>query len=229
MTETGRMILLILARGAWRPLGLAGERVPGHPEARVLQPGGLSVPGWAHDPENPAEDRLVVDGEVHPAGRLRAVITALDAVEPFDLPHVRSEDRGFVASEMTAFLRSWLRALTCPVLDHPTTRALSGAAGDRAVWSEAAVALAVPDLQATPTPRMRTQSVTVVAGRVVGPAPQPAAATALALTRAANVTAARLRLTDDAYEPALCEAVPWWYTPSPPALRALLAHARELS
>jgi hypothetical protein len=223
------MILLIIGRGARRPLGLAAGYVPGPAGVRVLEPSGLSTPGWAHDPENPAEDRLVIDGEVHPAGRLTAVITALDAVQPFDLPDVRAEDRAFVASEMTAFLRTWLGTLTCPVLDRPTALALSGAAGDRAVWSTAATALAVPDRQAAPAPRTRTHAVTVAACRVVGPAPEPAAATALSLARTANVTAARLRLTDDAREPAFCEAVPWWYGSSPAALRVLLAHARELS
>jgi hypothetical protein len=223
------MILLIVGRGVRRPLGLAAGHVPGPAGVRVLEPSGLSTPGWAHDPENPAEDRLVIDGEVQPAGRLTAVITGLDAVQPFDLPDVRAEDRAFVASEMTAFLRTWLGTLTCPVLDRPTALALSGAAGDHAVWSKAAAALAVPDCQATPAPRTRTHAVTVAAGRVVGPAPEPAAATALALARVANVTAARLRLTDDAREPAFCEAVPWWYGSSPAALRVLLAHARELS
>ena len=223
------MILLIVGRGVRRPLGLAAGHVPGPAGVRVLEPSGLSTPGWAHDPENPAEDRLVIDGEVQPAGRLTAVITGLDAVQPFDLPDVRAEDRAFVASEMTAFLRTWLGTLTCPVLDRPTALALSGAAGDHAVWSKAAAALAVPDCQATPAPRTRTHAVTVAAGRVVGPAPEPAAATALSLARAANVTAARLTLTDDGREPALCEAVPWWHAPSPAALRVLLAHARELS
>jgi hypothetical protein len=157
------------------------------------------------------------------------VITALDVVAPFDLPHVRAGDRCFVASEMTAFLRSWLQTLACPVLDPPTALALSGAAGDRAVWSRAAAELAVPDRQTTRLPMVRTRAVTIIAGRVVGQPPEPAAATALSLTRAAGVTAARLVLTDDAHKPALCQAAPWWHTPAPAALRALLAHARELS
>jgi hypothetical protein len=195
----------------------------------VLEPSGLSVPGWAHHPENPRGDQLVVGGEVHPAGWLTAVITGLDAVGPFDLPHVQAQDREFIATEMTAFLRSWLQTLACPVIDRPTALALSGAAADRAVWSAAAAALAVPDHQATPVRRMHAHVVTVVAGRAVGAAPVPAAATAVALARAAGVTAARLTLTDDAYEPALCEAAPWWHTPSPLALRALLDHVRELS
>jgi hypothetical protein len=223
------MILLILGRGGRRTLGLAHNDVPGDCEVTVLEPSGLSMPGWTHDPETPREDRLVAGGEYYRAGRLTAVITALDAVERFDLPHVRTEDRDFVASEMTAFLRSWLRTLDCPVLDPPTTLALSGAASDRAVWSKATAALAVADQLAIPVPRMRTHAVTVVAGKVIGPAPEPAATTALSLAQAASVTAARLTLTDDARDPALCDATPWWHAPSRPALRALLAYARGLS
>jgi hypothetical protein len=223
------MILLILPRGARRQLGLAPPGAPAGRAVTVLEPSGLSEPGWAHDPDRPREDRLVADGEIFPARRLTAVITALDAVAPADLPHVRAGDRCFVAAEMTAFLRSWLQTLACPVLDPPTTLALSGAAGDRAAWSRATALLAVPDRQATAVPAMRTRTVTVIGGRVVGPAPAPAAATALSLVRAAGVTAARLTLTDDAHEPALYAAAPWWHAPSPAALRALLAHARELS
>ena len=137
----------------------------------VLPPAGLSAPGWRHDPERPDGDRLIIDGQVRRPDQLTAVITALDAVAPSDLPHVVAADRSFVAAEMTAFLRSWLRTLACPVLDRPTMLALSGSAGDRAVWSRAAAELGVPDRQTSPAPRTRTCAVTVVAGRVIGPAP----------------------------------------------------------
>jgi hypothetical protein len=223
------MILVIVSSSARRPLGPALIDLPDNSEVEVLEPCGLSLPGWTHDPENPREDRLVVGGAVHPVGRLTAVITALDAVQPVDLPHVRAEDREFVASEMTAFLRSWLQVLACPVLDHPTALALSGAAGDRAVWSKAAAALSVADRQATPMPSTRTRTITVVAGKIVGPAPEPATAIALALAQSAKVTAARLTFADNSHNPALCHAAPWWHTPSPLALRALLACARGLS
>jgi hypothetical protein len=223
------LILILVGSGARRPLGLAHGDLSGHGKVETLEPSGLSVPGWAHDPENSREDRLVVGGKVHPVDRLAAVITALDVVQPLDLPHVRAEDREFVAAEMTAFLRSWLQTLACPVLDRPTTLALSGAAGDPAVWSKAAASLAVADGPATPVPGMRTHSVTVVAGKVVGPAPEPAASTALALAQSAGVTAARLTFADDGHEPILCRAVPWWHTPSPLALRTLLAYARGCS
>jgi hypothetical protein len=223
------MILVILQRGARRPLGLMPRRAPGQNAVAVLEPSGLSARGWAHDPDDPREDRLVVDGDICLARQVTAVITALDVVTPLDLPHVRAEDRSFVASEMTAFLRSWLQTAACPVLDPPTALALSGAAADRAVWSRAAAELAVPDRQTSRIPMARTRAVTVIADRVVGQAPEPAAATALSLTQAAGVTGARLVLTDDAHKPALCQAAPWWYTPAPAALQALLAYARELS
>jgi hypothetical protein len=217
------VILLILRRGARRMLGPA-SRWPG---VTILEPSGLSVPGWAHDPDEPGEDRLVADGVICPARRLTAVITALDAVAPGDLPHVVAGDRSFVAAEMTAFLRSWLRTLACPVLDRPTVLALSGSAGDREVWSRAAAELGVLDRQAAPVPRARARAVTVIAGRIVGPAAPPAvAAAALALTRVAGVTAAHLTFTDDGH---LAGAAPWWHRPAPAALQALLAHARELS
>jgi hypothetical protein len=228
------MILLILQRGTRRLLcpspGCPSSRRPdpGWPDPRVtvLEPAGLSAPGWAHDPDEPGEDRMVADGAIGPARQLTVVITALDAVTPGDLPHVVAGDRGFVAAEMTAFLRSWLRTLACPVLDRPTALALSGSAGDRAVWSRAAAELGIPDRQAAPAPRTRTRAVTVVAGQVIGPAPEPPAAAARSLTRAAGVTAAHLTFTDDGD---LCGAAPWWHRPTPAALQALLAHARELS
>jgi hypothetical protein len=213
-----------------------------------MAPADLSAPGWAHDPEDPAASRLTLaDGPdqvskiSYPAGKITAVLTALDAVWPADLPHVRSADRAFVAAEMTAFLRDWLATMDCPVLDRPTTLTLSGPAGERAAWSAAAAALGVPDRQATAVPRSRLQTVTVAAGRVIGPAPGPptpssgqqpgpamssVAATALALARAAGVTAARLTFTTGTGEiPALCAAVPWWHVPEPLVLRALFAEA----
>lgn len=221
------MILVVAGRGARRPLGLAGGAAAA--DLTVLEPSGLSVPGWAHDPEAPGDDRMALGGEVFPASRLTAVITAIDAVRPFDLPHVRTEDRAFVAAEMTAFLRSLLVGLACPVIDRPVATALSGPAGDSAVWWRAACALGIPDHRRNPVPRLRSHAVTVAGGRVVGPAPEPAAAVALALAAAAGVTAARLTISDDPHEPALCDAVPWWHAPSPPVLRALLEQARVLS
>ena len=223
------MILVIAGRSVMRQLGLAGAAAPGHPGLAALEPSGLSAAGWAHDPDAPGNDRMALGGEIVPASRLTAVITAIDAVQPADLPHVRSDDQGFVAAEMTAFLRSWLMTLDCPVLDRPAALALSGSAGDDAVWSRAAAALGVPDRRHIPVPRLRSHAVTVVGGQVLGQAAEPAATAAIALAAAAGVTAARLTIGDDPAQPALYGAVPWSHAPSQPALHALLAHAHELS
>lgn len=240
------MILVIVGLATRRRLRAALRTVPrdrdGSPDIRLVSPPDLSVPGWTHDPANPAAGQAALDGSGGGAGAITAVLTALDAVYPADLPHVRTADRAFVAAEMTAFLRDWLATRDCPVLDPPTTLALGGPAGDRATWSAAAAALRVPDRQGTSVPWARTQTFTVAAGRITCPDGPRAtglppgrrrdtAATAVALTRAAGVTAARLTFGGTANGeaadgvPALCAAVPWWYGPDPRTLRALLAAA----
>jgi hypothetical protein len=193
----------------------------------VLPPAGLSAPGWAHDPERPDGDRLVIDGRVRRPDQLTRVITALDAVLPGDLPHVAEADRGFVAAEMTGFLRDWLATLSCPVTDRPTTLALSGRGADRAAWCQAAAALGFPERLGTSVSVTRVITVTVAAGRIVGPAPGRVAAAAVALAGAAGVTAARLMFADEPGDPVLVGAVPWWHGPSPLTLRALLAPIEE--
>lgn len=253
------MILLIASRAAQRPLRGATLRaalgnLPESPEVRLMAPADLSAPGWTHHPGDPAAGLLTLADGPYRASEITAVLPALDAVWPADLPHVQPADRAFVAAEMTAFLRDWLATLDCPVLDRPTTLTLSGPAGERAAWSAAAAALGVPDRQATAVPRERLLTLTVAVGRIMGPAPGPpappsglrpgpvmaaAAATALALTRAAGVAAARLTFTtgtggvtsdgtghDGPDEvPALCAAIPWWHVPDPLVLRALVTEA----
>jgi hypothetical protein len=210
-------------------------------EVSVLSPAGLSVPGWAHDPEHPEDDRIVIAGQVCQPTRLTGVVTALDAVLPADLPHVTAADRGFVAAEMTGFLRDWLATLRCPVIDRPTTLALSGRATDLAAWSSAAETLGIGERLGTPVPASRITTVTVAAGRIVSPVPtsrqadttEPASAceqvniAALALASTAGVTAARLMFAEESDTPVLVGVVPWWHVPSPLTLRALLARIGE--
>ena len=176
-----------------------GAAGPGRqPDVRLVSPPDLSVPGWTHDPANPAAGQAALDGSGGRAGAITAVLTALDAVYPADLPHVRAADRAFVAAPVAAFLRDWLATRDYQVLDPPTTLALGEWAGDRATWSAAAATLGVPDRQGTPVAWARTQTFTVAAGRITCPDGPGAtglppgrrrdtAATAVALTRAAGV------------------------------------------
>jgi hypothetical protein len=218
-------------------------RTRGRAAVSVLAPAALSVPGWAHDPEHPAGDRIVLDGQVRRPDELTGVLTALDMVLPGDLPHVTAADQGFAAAEMTAFLRDWLATLPGPVIDRPTTLALSGRAGDRAAWSAAAAALGVTERLGAAVPVSHLSTVTVAAGRVIGPAPParrpvagrtgaadpgaPLGPVAVKLAAAAGVTAARLLFSTEADEPVLIGALPWWHVLSPLVLRALLDHIAE--
>jgi hypothetical protein len=246
------MIVVLAGRGT---AGVVRRllRSQDRPEVSVLSPAGLSVSGWAHDPEHPADDCAVLDGRAVRADELTGVVTALDAVLPGDLPHVAAGDRGFVAAEMTAFLRDWLDTLACPVIDRPTALTLSGRAAQRAAWTAAAATLGITErLGTAAVPVTAVTTVTVAAGQVIGPVrtapgspggPGSAAgharaapagqvpAAALALARTAGVTAVRLLFTEDAADPVLVGAVPWWHVPSPLVLCAVLgqaeAHAQQ--
>jgi hypothetical protein len=234
------VILLLAGRGTASALRRM-LRSDGRTGVSVLSPAGLSVPGWAHDPEHPEGDRIVIVGQVCQPTRLTGVITALDAVLPSDLPHVTVADQGFVAAEMTGFLRDWLATLPCPVIDRPTTLALSGRGADRAAWSSAAATLGIGERLGAPVPVARLTTVTVAADWVVSPVAasrqtsttEPATTSqqvniaALALARTAGVTAVRLMFAGEPAAPVLVGAAPWWHVPSPLTLRALLARIGE--
>jgi hypothetical protein len=220
----------VTARATRSLLGEAARHGPpaGNNGVSVLEPAGLSAPGWAHDPEDPVGSRALIDCKVTSASDLTAVITALDEVAPGDIPHIRAADRAFVAAEMTAFLRGWLTTLACPVVDPPTTLALSGRAADRAVWSAAAASAGVSQQLAFPVPGTRVITVNVVAGQIVGPQPAPSSASAaLAVAQAAEVTGARLTFTDDEGKLVMRRAVPWWHVPGALALNTLLADIQQ--
>jgi hypothetical protein len=237
------VILVIAGQGTAGPLR-RWLRSADCPAVSVLTPAGLSVPGWAHDPEHPANGRMVIDGQAIRPDRLTGVVTALDTVLPGDLPHVTTADRGFAGAEMTAFLRDWLASRPGPVIDRPTTLALSGRAAERATWAAAAAALGVTEQLGAAVPVTRLSTVTVAAGRVIGPAPParppvagragavgpgaPLGPVAVELARTAAVTAVRLLFSTESGEPVLVGALPWWHVPNPLVLRALLDHIGTL-
>jgi hypothetical protein len=192
-------------------------------DVAIVTPADLSHAGWGHDPHAPQGDSLAIAGSVYSTACLRGVLTAIDCVQPHDLPHVHPDDQTFVGQEMTAFLRSWLDTLPCPVLDQPTPIALSGPAGDPGAWASAAEAAGVSDRRWEPWSRLKGRSVTVVGGRAVRPGSDAVTAAALALVDGVKATAAHLTFIDDGDTPALVQAGPWWLRPSTPTMAALLA------
>jgi hypothetical protein len=194
-----------------------------------MDPSDLSRPGWVHYPEMSEGDRMVLGQDGTALSRLDGVVPALDAVHPFDLPHVRSEDRSFVASEMTAFLRSWLLSVDCPVLDRPIAESLSGPAGCTSTWSQASRALGVPDRRHAPIPRFRSHRMTVIGDHVFGRVTEAAASLAIAMTREAGAVGAHLTIGDDGEGAELYAAEPWWCSGHPGALGALLSWISQMA
>jgi len=144
--------------------------------ARLVTPADLSRVGWCHRVGDPAASVAVVEGIAIRASALRGVITRLAAIAPEQLPHVAEADRGYVASEMSAFLGAWLSALACPVMNRPFVPSLSGPAWCSEHWAKLAFDLDVPVLPVrralrpgSPVPAQVPASEACVRLDVVGP------------------------------------------------------------
>jgi len=83
-------------------------------------------------------------GEPVQTERLTGVLVRLPFVLKEELSSLAAEDREYAASEMTAFLLSWLTRLACPVLNRPTPMCLAGPAWRPEKWVQAAASLGIP-------------------------------------------------------------------------------------
>jgi len=75
---------------------------------------------------------------------IRGVVTRLQWVWEGELRDIVSDDRAYVAAEMSAFLLCWLSGLTCPVLNRPTPGCLNGPGWVREQWTAAASKAGIP-------------------------------------------------------------------------------------
>jgi hypothetical protein len=114
--------------------------------------------------------------------RIDSVVCRLGAIGAGELGHVRHEDRGYAAAELTAFLLAWLTSCPCPVLNPPGAGSLNGPGWQAEQWLQAAAqaGLAVRDAHRYVTPdgppagpgptgSAPGVEVTVVADRCLGP------------------------------------------------------------
>jgi hypothetical protein len=196
-------------------------------EVRVLTCEDLSVAGWRHRPGGPST--AVVDGEVIPAAEIEGVLTRRSRVLEWEPDHIVPADRAYVAAEMTAFLRSWLSSLGCPVLNRPVPTCLSGPGWCREQWVRTAVRLGIPvrpvrwrlGASASVPEDEPATTATVVGERCLGAADRASAAWALRLARAAGVDllAARFGEAEAGFE--LLDADPWPDTSSPEVADAI--------
>lgn len=125
MKKNPAKTIIILANGGDPNARLLGERW-GADKVRLMTPNDLSMPGWIYQPGMESRSVAIVSGQKIFTKDIQGVITRLTWVYEHDLPHIVPLDRAYVASEMNAFLLSWLTELPCPVLNRPTPTGLSG-------------------------------------------------------------------------------------------------------
>ncbi|MGZ4679921.1 MAG: hypothetical protein ACXV3B_00265 [Ilumatobacteraceae bacterium] len=106
--------------------------------ALLLSAEDLCRPGWSFRVGDPDGGRAVVAGSVVDVGDIRAVVTRRPAVISDELMTIDEADREYLTAEINAFLVAWLSALTCPVVNRPTTTCLCGPAWSDVHWQLAA-------------------------------------------------------------------------------------------
>lgn len=196
---------------------------------RLLTAADLSSPGWNHRPVGSgATESFVASGEVFHTSFVEHAVSFLAHVQPEELFHLRGEDRGYAAREMTAFLRSWLASLRCPVSNPiEPNGTLAGPLWRRERWLALARrhGLVVATARRHWPPRAATAGapearLTVVGEELVGNCSSATASAARTLSKAAKAPLLAVGLIDgqvssistvvDPSEPAVGAAVMRW-------------------
>jgi hypothetical protein len=203
----------------------------GPQQAALVTPADLSRPGWAHRVGAPGEATAAVGDRVIPADEVSAVIVRLAGVEESELTHLRPEDRGYAAAEMTAFLLAWLDDRSCPVLNRPTPGCLNGPPWHPEQWALAAARAGLrvipshrrvpPNGVAPPAPEVIA---TLVGERCLGPVHPQVATRIRRLAAATDVVVLAVRLTDSGAGAAFIGASTWPDLADPAVADALDAH-----
>jgi hypothetical protein len=166
-------------------------------EAALLTCEDLSTAGWRHPVGAAGDSTAVVGGRVVAVEEITGVLTRRPYIVEQELGHIVPDDRAYVASEMMAFLLSWLSSLECPVLNRPTPSGLSGPNWWPERWTHAAAQAGLPvrparrraalsdDAPAAADPAPVT--VTVVGERCIGSVDAALAAQARRFSRAVGV------------------------------------------
>jgi hypothetical protein len=109
--------------------------------ARLLTSESLAQRGWVWKPWSIDTSFVVIEGDQIPVGSIRAVLSLTPVIDPGELAEIVSEDRHYVAGEMTAFLVAWLTWLAdqgVAVMNRPTPLSLTGPALHQEQWLMAA-------------------------------------------------------------------------------------------
>lgn len=112
-------------------------------DATLLTSADLSVAGWRHSLDPCSTSTAVLGGRRVATGDITAVLTRWPCIFDQELAQIVPEDRAYVAAEMTAFLRSWLTRLPCPVVNRPTAASLTGPSWRPEQWVHVAAGLGI--------------------------------------------------------------------------------------
>jgi len=130
-------VIVIVASRYDGPAHRLNERWAGDGSC-LFTPGDLSVSGWRYYPSDPLNSSGIIGGREIKQSEIHGVFSRLPWVWEGELVDIVSEDRAYVAAEMSAFFLCWLAGLTCPVLNRPTASCLTGPGWGREQWNSAA-------------------------------------------------------------------------------------------
>lgn len=171
------MLVILASRGDVGARALV-ERWASHRTA-LLTCEDLSVPGWRYELDAPATGWAVIAGRRVPVAEIAGVLVRWPAIFERELVRIDPGERAYVAAEMTAFLRSWLTTLPCPVLNRPSATSLTGPSWRPEQWVHAAAHCGIPvrpvrrcvargDGRPPPAGQGEHATVTVVGGGAIG-------------------------------------------------------------
>jgi hypothetical protein len=104
----------------------------------------LCKPGWSLSMPETDHSTAVIGGKVVQSTQISGILTLRPCVFPQELHNIRSDDRSYVAAELTAFLVAWLTAQPCPVLNRPVAPCLAGPNWRPEQWIYAVAGLGIP-------------------------------------------------------------------------------------
>jgi hypothetical protein len=113
-------------------------------DAHLVTCNDLSMRGWCSFLGASHASHANIGGHEVPSEEINGILTRLSCIAAYELLHIVPEDRVYVATEMNAFLTSWLAGFRCPVLNRPTPTCLSGPGWRREQWCYAAAQVGIP-------------------------------------------------------------------------------------
>ena len=110
-------------------------------DVRCIRPAEFSAPGWSYFVAAPRRGgSIAIAGSVIPEQEVRGVLTRIPWVSRYELPQIDEADGDYVATEVSAFLLSWLASRDCPVINRPMPSCLAGPPWGKLQWLAAAAA-----------------------------------------------------------------------------------------